>query len=196
MPLPSPQPANSALFSGLRELVQETSANSTSDNSARSSGPFERSVALNFDRSGESKQNREIPSAHRLFPSPKSFCRIQRSLSSILSAKSRVYSSTFFGKKSLYAEEFDFKKDPIHPEDRRKIRFGLKSAVDFVIQLDVENLKSCFNEPDTGVAEFREFRENTRASHVAPDSFFAMMDRANPVKSTLIQEIINRIVLI
>ena len=99
----------------------------------------------------------------------------------------------FSGKKNFYAEEFDFKKDPIHPEDRRKIRFGLKSAVDFITQLDVENLRSCLYEPDSGVAEFREFRENTSASHVDPDSFFAMMNRANPAKSKLIQEIIDRI---
>ena len=113
---------------------------------------------------------------------PQKYFAVQRSLNSILSAKSHVYTSTFFGKNNFYAEEFDFKKDPIHPLDRRKIRFGLKSIVDFIIQLDVENLKTCLKENDSSIEDYEDCRGKSIGSRFSPDSFLGLMDRTNPTK--------------
>ena len=80
--------------------------------------------------------------------------QIQRSLSSINTAKSFAYSSNFFGLKKFYGEEFNFKTAPLHPPDRRKIRFGLKSIVDFVIQVDIQNLKTHLSSSNSSIKDF------------------------------------------
>ena len=119
------------------------------------------------------------PIKRSLFSDPGKFSHIQRSLSSLHLAKSHVYSNNFFGQKRFFGEEFDFSKTPLHPRDRRKVRFGLKSIVDFIIQLDVENLKTCLKENDSSVADFEDCRGKSIGSRFSPDSFLGLMDRTN-----------------
>ena len=194
MPLPTPRPETSAMFTGLSEFVQRASTEPIyRASSGFDSGGLEPSM-VNRDYANQYSPSFGIPIAPKLFSSPKTFSRIRRSLNSVLAAKAYVCGSTFFGKKNFYDEEFDFKKGPLHPADRRKIRFGLKSAVDFIIQLDIENLKTCLIAKDSGVAEFKEFREVTQESQFTADSFFDLMNRTNPEKCRLIFQIIERVV--
>ena len=76
--------------------------------------------------------------------------------SALFYPQNHVYGSIFFGKKCFYGDEFNFKNGPFHPADRRKIRIGLKIIADSIIQLVVENLKTCLFEKDSAVADFRE----------------------------------------
>ena len=158
MQLPTPHTSTSPLFAGLKDLVQERIAESKCNQNPTgpATGRQSRFSNISPDEPRDFIQNSNIPIAQRLFQSPKSFSRVRRSLSSVLSAKSFVYGTTFFGPKNYYSDEFDFTKEPLHPAHRRKIRFGLKSIVDFITQLDVENLKSYLNEPDAAVEKFQE----------------------------------------
>ena len=182
MPLPTTHPATSSMFSGLSELVQKVSSEPAYHSSQANAGLFQRIASGYLNQSNEFNLNCGLPTAQKLFSSPKTFSRVQRSINSVLSAKSYVYGSNFFGKKSFYRDEFDFKKGPLHPSDRRKIRFGLKSIAAFIVQLDVENLKTCLYERDSAVAEFKENQANAISSHFSADSFFGLMDRTNPHK--------------
>ena len=125
----------------------------------------------------------DLPVNRTLFADSKKFAQIQRSLISVHNAKSFVYSSNFFGQKRFYNDEFDFKKTPLHPDDRRRIRFGLKSIVDFIIQLDLQHLKSYLVGADTGVQQFFTKMSSTIDIPYPDDSFFGLMAAANPTKS-------------
>ena len=128
-----------------------------------------------------------------LFPASKKFPQIHRSLSSIHNAKSFVYSSNFFGLKKFYNDEFDFSKAPLHPDERRKIRFGLKSIVDFVIQLDLQHLKSHLFEPHIDSEQFQT-KMSTRFEKQYPEnSFFGVMMFTNPAKSKELLSVFERV---
>ena len=144
MPFPTPHPAASPLFAGLSDLIKKPASRVGRDGPMGfGSGQCDGSATQNINLSNNLNQNFSIPMARSLFSPTSNFSKIQRSLPSLYTAKSHVYGSTFFGKKACYSCDFDFKKQPIHPHDRRKIRFGLKGLVDFIIQLDLENLKAC-----------------------------------------------------
>ena len=181
------------MFAGLRELVQEASDRPTDDGPK---GP--RSGQSNMSPNQEFYSFRgwdhDIPMAQKLFSSPKTFNKVRRSLSSVLAAKSYVYGCTFFGCKNLYNEEYNFKKEPIHPATRRELRFGLKSIVDFIIQMDVENLKTCLHQNDRNVGDFVEHPSRLHDPRFSPDSLFGLLSRTNPNKCKLFFEIIERIV--
>ena len=68
---------------------------------------------------------------------------ICESLTPVNAARSQLYSACFFGNEKWYDENCDFEKLIIHPIDRRKFRFGLKSNVEFLLHLDFQNLKDC-----------------------------------------------------
>ena len=53
-----------------------------------------------------------------------------------------MYGSRVFGPTNCYKETFNVYRGLQTNADRRKFRFGLKSNIDFLIQLDMENLKS------------------------------------------------------
>ena len=131
--------------------------------------------------------------ARSLFPSPGIFSHIQRSSISLHTAKGHIYGSTFFGKKAYYGDEFDFKKQPLHPHDRRKIRFGLKGLVDFIIQLDLENLKACLYEDDANVKNFTQNLSVQQDSEIPPNSCMGLINRTNPSKVIVIKQILDRI---
>ena len=196
MPVPSPKPSASAMFAGLRELVHDTTAE---PEHRLQDGP--RAGQLGISDSGElssiSNQfrlNSGIPIARMLFSYPKTFGKVRRSLSSVVAAKSYVYGSTFFGNKKFYNDEFDFKKQPLHPATRRQIRFGLKSVVDFIIQMDIENLKTLLHQRDANVKNFVEHTVNMQDPRFASDSLFGMLNRTNPTSCKYIFEIIERVV--
>ena len=193
MPVPTPKPSASSIFAGLRELVHPSAADRPNDGpSGPRSGQFNMASSLQFNTSKEFYPG--TPMAYNLFSSPKTFSKIKRSLSSVFAAKSHLYSSTFFGSKVFYNDEFDFKKEPIHPGSRRQIRFGLKSVVDFVIQMDIENLKTVLHQDDPNVKNFFEHPIQTQDPRFSPDSLFGLLNRTNPNSCKLIFEIIERIV--
>ena len=53
-----------------------------------------------------------------------------------------MYGSRAFGQQNWYKETFKVCRGLHSNADRRKFRFGLKSNIDFLIQLDIQNLKS------------------------------------------------------
>ena len=195
MPVPTPKPSISTMFSGLKDLVQNVSSRPAVKGPGENrSGSNDMFLGQEIFDSSNTSHNVDIPMARSLFSSPKNFSKIRRSLSSIFTAKSYVFCSTFFGQKSFYGDEFDFKKEPLHPNKRRQIRFGLKSIVDFIIQLDAENLKTCLLREDSNVKNFVEAQDNPHESRFSPNSFFGLMYRTNPKKCNHIFEILERIV--
>ena len=194
MPYPTPHPAVSPRFADLSEFIKQQRPDSTSDGPATlSSGQLHGDSIQHVNRASNFGDNFSFPVARGLFSSPTNFGHIQRTLSSVFNAKSHVYGSTFFGKKAFYTHEFDFKKEPLHPSDRRKIRFGLKGLVDFIIQLDVDNLKTCLLDKDTAVSKFTVHRSPQQNFQVPPDSCLGLIKRSNPSKCQIIFEILERI---
>ena len=89
---------------------------------------------------------RTIPEAEReriLFTNLKKHPKFRHSLPSINAARAFKYGSRSFGRKQWYNENFDVVKGLKNVANRRAFRFGLKANVDFLIQLDLETLKSC-----------------------------------------------------
>ena len=71
---------------------------------------------------------------------------LRKSLTSLNTAWAYLYGTLAFGLKNWYKESFDVFKGLRTNAERRKFRFGLKSNVDFLIQLDVQNLKTCLQD--------------------------------------------------
>ena len=133
LPCPTPLPGFSQMFDDLGQFVRSQQTQESPGNNRGSGANYDTFHNQNIVANNEA----ELPIQRTLFPPPSKFSHILRSLVSIHNAKSFVYSSNFFGLKKYYTEEFDFSKSPLHPRERRKIRFGLKSIVDFIIQLDL-----------------------------------------------------------
>ena len=77
-----------------------------------------------------------------LFNKLKQNPHLRKSLSTVNKARAFKYGSRAFGHKKWYKEDFNIKEGLRSNKDRRKFRFGLKSNVDFLIQLDILNLKA------------------------------------------------------
>ena len=194
-PVSSAPSSLSSLFEDLSEVIRV----SPLEHSKVCSKPAEAGVATenvygNFNQPANTSFRMDIPAAKSLFSSPKKFSHIQRSVHSLHSAKSVIYGSTFFGPRKFYGEEFDFSKEPIHPTDRRRIRFGLRSVVDFVIQLDLQNLNVCMSEPDMIGETFLDRGQSSLNPRFAADSFWDLLMRANPSKGKLVHEIFERLI--
>ena len=128
---PSQQPSLSSMFDELNVPTRGPPSPYAADQGRpASTGPSTGNFCGNFYQPFGTRVRMDIPTEKSLFLSPKRFPHIHRSLYFVHSAKSSIYSSTFFGPKKFYGDEFDFKKEPLHPQDRRRIRFGLKSVVD------------------------------------------------------------------
>ena len=127
-----------------------------------------------------------------MFMSSKNYHFIKKSLSSVNSARAQSYSSCFFGNEKWYCEDFDFEKLLLHPNDRRKIRFGLKSNVDFLIQLDLQNLKDCLANDAHNSENFLDRLSNKNPT-TSGNSLLGMMQAAAPSKAKDIVEILSRI---
>ena len=153
MPVPTPVPEDSQLLTRLGDLVRQ-SASDTSSGGRSVTGQFIKGFSVDSNEVENFQRSPNFSISRSLFPETKAIPQIQRSLYSINTAKSFAYSSNFFGLKKYYGDEFNFKIAPLHPADRRKIRFGLKSIVDFVIQLDVQNLKTHLRSPISAIKDF------------------------------------------
>ena len=163
MPVPTPQPCVSQLFE-LGNFFRKPSPQEDEriGGVANIGVHYEKLINIVQENSEDYMLSSTINS--NLISSPCKFSYIQRSLASIHNAKSHVYSNTFFGLKKFYGDEFDF-KSPLRPNYRRKIRFGLKSTVDFIIQLHLHNLMDLLTKPDPTVQRFTtrlDYAENTR----------------------------------
>ena len=129
----------------------------------------------------------EAEQDHLFFSTLKLYPKLRQSLPSINSARAFKYGSRAFGQKSWYRENFDIAKGLKTNADRRKFRFGLKSNVDFLIQLDIESLKICLNE-----------NTFTPGNHPLPDtlsdgSFLSTMRLLDPNRFNKFCTIFNRI---
>ena len=82
----------------------------------------------------------------------------------------------------------------MHPNDRRKIRFGLKSIVDFIIQLNLHNLIDLLTKPDPTVQRFTTRLDYAENTHFADDSFFGLLKLANPTECRRLHLILKRII--
>ena len=192
LPVPTPQPMQSKWVEQLGKLLQQSPTECkpvTIDGLRAGNSNIDGNVIFDV----EPKSNSPFDSHFErcLFTNSKSASHIRRSLSSINSAKAFVYSSTFFGDRKFYADEFDFKSGPIHPTDRRKIRFGLKSIADFVIQVDLHHLKSCFLESDPTVEKFTDRLDRGSSTPFPDDSLLGLLYNAHPTKAKLLLKIMN-----
>ena len=133
------------------------------------------------------------PVNRSIFSATCKFSYIQRSLASIYNAKPHVYSNTFFGLKKFYGDEFDFKSS-LHPNDRRKIRFGLKSNVDFIIQLDFHILMDLLTKPDQTIQRFTTWLDFPENTHFPDDSHFGLLKLANPTECRRLHLILKRVI--
>ena len=114
---------------------------------------------------------------------------LRRSLHSLNIARAYKYGSRSFGEKGWYTENFNIGKKLRTNDDRRKFRFGLKSNVDFLLQLDLENLKSCLIEK----VDVTSFPPNDRTSSLSDGSFLNLMQKLNQTKARDFCKIINRL---
>ena len=192
MPVPTPQPSESRWVDDLTQLLRQSVGDpGLGQSSSANSGKFQ-------DIKNVDPYQFKLPILEQversLFPSIKNISHVRRSLASINTAKSYAYSSTFFGQKRFYADDYNFKNGPLHPNDRRKIRFGLKSIADFVVQLDLLHLKQVLEESDPSVEEFTERLKNDNVSSFPDDSLFGLLQKASPSKCLLLQNIVNRLV--
>ena len=130
--------------------------------------------------------------SQKMFKSWEKYQFVKRSLSSINAARSQLYSSCFFGNEKWYTESCDFEKIIIHPIERRKFRFGLKSCVEFLIHLDIQNLRDCLSNDNYQAENFLN-RLNDTNPLLTGNSLLGMMKAAAPSKTTKIIEILDRI---
>ena len=91
-----------------------------------------------------------------------------------------MYTTSFFGDKKFYNDEFDFKKAPLHPDNRRKIRFGLKSILDFIVQMDLHKLRTDILEADSKVEKFTARQSSDHPYPLVDDSFAGLLRLVNP----------------
>ena len=195
LPVPTPQPTQSKRVEQLGNLLQQkpTELKQVSIDGLRAGkSNLDGDVILD----PEFKFNSPFDSHFErcLFNDTKSAYHIRRSLSSMNSAKSFIYSSTFFGERKFYADEFDFKSGPLNPTDRRKIRFGLKSIADFVTQVDLHHLKSCFLESDPTVEKFTDRLDRGSSKPFPDNSLLGLLYNAHPTKAKLVQKIMTRLI--
>ena len=115
---------------------------------------------------------------------------LRKSLTSVNTARAYLYGTRAFGLKSWYKESFDVFKGLRTNEERRKFRFGLKSNVDFLIQLDVQNLKTCLQDtkfdPESILTQ-----QNTR--RLSNGSFLDTLHKVNAPRCSKLCTILNRI---
>ena len=78
-----------------------------------------------------------------LYSKLQKFPHLRQALSSVNAARAFKYGSRSFGQKRWYTEDFDISRGLKNNKNLRQFRFGLKSNVEFLVQLDLENLRSC-----------------------------------------------------
>ena len=115
---------------------------------------------------------------------------LRKSLASLNTARAYLYGSRAFGLKSWYKESFDVFRGLRSNAERRKFRFGLKSNIDFLIQLDVQNLKTCLLdknfEPENAL-------HNPPSRGLSDGSFLDTLQNVNALRCSKMCNILNRI---
>ena len=185
-PWPTPRPQSS---DWMRELSEALSPHPNSGTGS------EDIVALNNNFSGFSDNNTihtPPPGAELgriLYSKLQKFPRLRQALSSVNAARAFKYGSRAFGHKRWYSEEFDITRG-LKTKSRQQFRFGLKSNVEFLIQLDLENLRTCLLDSTC------EINQNTPSS-VTPllsdGSFLNLMEKMNPTRCNKFCAIMNRL---
>ena len=114
---------------------------------------------------------------------------LRKSLSAVNRARAFKYGSRAFGHKKWYKENFDTREGLRTNEDRRKFRFGLKSNIDFLIQLDVLNLRAHLQDNS-----FNPQGVSQGAPQLLSDgSFISMMHNVDAKRCSTICAILDRI---
>ena len=107
-------------------------------NPSFSDNPLKRNLA-------SSHQEAEI--GRVLYSKLQKYPHLRQALSSVNAARAFKYGSRAYGQKKWYTEDFNIIRGLRTTKSRRQFRFGLKSNVEFLIQLDLENLRSCILNP-------------------------------------------------
>ena len=113
---------------------------------------------------------------------------LRKSLKAINTARSYKYGSKTLGKNTWYSENFDVVKGLHSNRERRKFRFGLKSNVDFLLELDLANLKNCLL--DKSVTQATTY---AGTSSLSDGSLLSLMQKVNQAKTLELCGIINRL---
>ena len=125
-----------------------------------------------------------------LYSKLQKFPHLRQALSSVNAARAFKYGSRSFGQKRWYTEDFNICKGLKTNDSRRQFRFGLKSNIEFLIQLDLENLRSCL------LNSTYEIHQNTPSSVAPPlsdGSFLDLMKKMNPSRCAKLCKIMNRL---
>ena len=118
------------------------------------------------------------------------FPHLRQALSSVNAARAFKYGSRAFGQKRGYTEDFDISRGLKTNKNRRQFRFGLKSNIEFLVQLDLENLRSCI------LDSTYEVYQNTQSSAtplLSDGSFLNVMEKMNPTRCKKFCQIMNRL---
>ena len=130
-----------------------------------------------------------------MFISLKNFPHLRRSLPSLNSARSHLYSSSFFGDTKWYSEGFDFGAKALTTTERRKFRFGMKSNVDFLVQLDMQNLKRMLVENDAKIEKFTERLSTvSQLPRFSDSSLLGLSNQVDPNRCKNICTILDRVI--
>ena len=116
---------------------------------------------------------------------------IQKSLSSLNSAKTLQYGFKFFGMQKWYSDDFNVSQKMRINDDRRKYRFGLKSNVNFLIQLDIENLIYCLT--TNGEGKMEDCIPSQEINTVSDGSFADLMRISNGERLGSVVKILKRL---
>ena len=125
-----------------------------------------------------------------LFTKLQKYPHLRQALSAVNAARAFKYGSRSYGHKKWYREDFDISRGLKSNESRRQFRFGLKSNVEFLIQLDLQNLRSCFLDPTY------EQNQNMDLNDLPPlsdGSFIDLMKKMNPSRYSKFCNIMNRL---
>lgn len=114
---------------------------------------------------------------------------LRKSLNSLNIARAYKYGAKSFGKMSWYTENFHIGRGLKSNVERRKFRFGLKSNIDFLLQLDLANLKTCLLDK----SQDNHFPQPTSTSSLSDGSFLNLMQKMNLTKSQEFCKIFNRL---
>ena len=145
MPYPTSKRESARWLDELSSIVNQSSKR---QNNTSFSGSWQSNEDFTIDKDTLESHTRPHPPVpikppgledrKSLFTSLKNFPHLRRSLPSLNSARSQLYSSSYFGNTKWYSEGFDFREKALSIPERRKFRFCLKSNVDFLIQLDIQ----------------------------------------------------------
>ena len=204
MPYPTPKGGSARWLDELSSLVQQSASNPGNHTNAAYPGPWQGNVECHANSGGPDPQpvtHYSTPNMPRLeggksmFVALKTFPHLRRSLFSLNSARSHIYSASYFGNSKWYSEGVDFGKTALTTHERRKIRFGLKSNVDFLVQLDMHNLKQILSENQSNVERFTDRLSNeSNNPPFASSSFLSLMNQVNPKKCQEICTILERVI--